>query len=78
MALVWRCGITAFVVAASDAVDVSASVSVLNLEGPANVTMDVKNDNTSVTGCVAVSGAVTWKRRNGYKWGDGTFGKGRP
>ena len=67
----------AFVVAASDAVDVPASVSVLNLEGLANVTMDVKNDNTSVTSCVAVSGAVTWKRRNGYKW-DGTFGNGGP
>lgn len=68
----------AFAVAASDAVDVPASVSVLNLEGPANVTIDVKNDNTSVTSCVAVSGAVTWKRRNGYKYGDGTFGKGGP
>lgn len=67
----------AFVVAASDAVDVPASVSVLNLEGLANVTMDVKNDNTSVTSCVAVSGAVTWKRRNGFKW-DGTFGNGGP
>lgn len=66
----------AFVVAASDAEDVPTSVPVLNLEGPATVTMDVVN-KSSVTSCVAVSGTVAWGRRNGYKW-DGTFGKGGP
>lgn len=65
----------AFEVAESDAANVPASVSVLNLEGPATVTMDVVN-KSSVTSCVAVSGAVTWGRRSGYKWGDGTFGRG--
>ena len=67
----------AFVVAASDAEDVPTSVPVLNLEGPATVTMDMVN-KSSVTSCVAVSGTVAWGRRSGYKWSDGTFGKGGP
>ncbi len=66
----------AFEVVASDTVDVPTSVPVLNLEEPATVTMDVVN-KSSVTSCVAVSGAVTWGRRGGYKW-DGTFGSGGP
>lgn len=65
-----------FVLAESEAQTASA-VSVLDLAGPASVTMDVVN-KSSATGCVTVSGAVTWNRRSGYKWGDGTFGLGGP